>query len=363
MANLSALTQRKFQPDWRGLLDNILCKGTPSRAYNLDFFYDWNVAIKIVEMFDLLPPGKRSDWHYLTPAVQRFCGQDFVRAPLIDIILPAFKARTEDAAAGELKFENGRWYQDEHRGPIMSWEDFEKYKWPDPLEPARAADLEWYSQNLPDDMCIIGGATGQVMENLSFLMGYETLCLSLFDNRDLVRAIADRLTDYYVKCVRAFLQFDRVKVVCAADDMGFKGGTLISPADLREFVLPVHKKLAAMCHAAGRPYLLHSCGNLRDIYPDLFEDVKIDGKHSFEDTIEDVRDVKKAWGRKAAMLGGMDVDFLCRSDEQAIRARVRRTLDACMPGGGFCLGTGNSVTNYMPVENYLAMLDEGLAYQ
>ncbi|UCG15662.1 MAG: hypothetical protein JSV19_10250, partial [Phycisphaerales bacterium] len=31
----------------------------------------------------------------------------------------------------------------------------------------------------------------------------------------------------------------------------------------------------------------------------------------------------------------------------------------CMPGGGFCLGTGNSVTNHMPVDNYLAMLDEG----
>jgi uroporphyrinogen decarboxylase len=58
----------------------------------------------------------------------------------------------------------------------------------------------------------------------------------------------------------------------------------------------------------------------------------------------------------------MDIDFLCRSDEKAIRARVREVLDRCLPGGGYCLGTGNSVTNYISIDNYLAMLDEGRRY-
>ena len=92
---------------------------------------------------------------------------------------------------------------------------------------------------------------------------------------------------------------------------------------------------------------------------DLIEDVKIDAKHSFEDTIEDVRDAKRVYGGRIALLGGIDVDFLCRAGEAAIRARVRDTLDVCMPGGGYCLGTGNSVANYVPLDHYLAMLDEG----
>ena len=33
-----------------------------------------------------------------------------------------------------------------------------------------------------------------------------------------------------------------------------------------------------------------------------------------------------------------------------------------MPGGGYCLGSGNSVTNYIPVDNYLIMMDEGRRY-
>ena len=147
-----------------------------------------------------------------------------------------------------------------------------------------------------------------------------------------------------------------------SDDMGFKTGLLLSPADLREFVLPGHKELAAISHEAGKPYLLHSCGKLAEILDDLIDDVRIDAKHSFEDTIEDVREVKHTYGRRIGLLGGIDVDFLCRSDERAIRARVRDTLDRCMPGGGYCLGTGNSVANYIPLDNYLAMLDEGRLY-
>jgi hypothetical protein len=57
--------------------------------------------------------------------------------------------------------------------------------------------------------------------------------------------------------------------------------------------------------------------------------------------------------------GGIDVDFLCRSSESEIRARVRRTAEVYMPGGGWCLGTGNTPANYVPMENYLAMIDEG----
>ena len=53
------------------------------------------------------------------------------------------------------------------------------------------------------------------------------------------------------------------------------------------------------------------------------------------------------------------MDFLCRATEEQVRQRVRDTLEVCIPGGGHCLGTGNSIANYVPVGNYLAMLDEG----
>jgi uroporphyrinogen decarboxylase len=92
---------------------------------------------------------------------------------------------------------------------------------------------------------------------------------------------------------------------------------------------------------------------------DLIEDVKIDAKHSFEDTIEDIRQVKHTYGQRIGLLGGLDMDFLCRASQEQVRQRVRATLDDCQPGGGYCLGTGNTVANYLNLDNYLAMIDEG----
>jgi uroporphyrinogen decarboxylase len=193
-------------------------------------------------------------------------------------------------------------------------------------------------------------------------MGYETLCYALCDQRDLVAAISRRLIEYYRVIVQRMVAFERVRIVWGSDDMGFRTGTLISPADLREFVLPGHKLMADVAHAAGRLYLLHSCGKLDAILDDLIDEVRIDGRHSFEDTIEPVTAAWQRYGHRTALLGGIDIDFLCRASEQQVRARVRHTLDICHAKGGYCLGTGNSVANYVPLDNYLAMLDEGRRY-
>jgi uroporphyrinogen decarboxylase len=200
---------------------------------------------------------------------------------------------------------------------------------------------------------------GHFAEHISWLMGYETLCYALYDQRDLVQAIADRTLEIDRQVVARLLEFDRVKLIWGSDDMGFRSQPLISPDDMRELVLPGHKALAQMVHDAGRLYILHSCGNLVTIMDDLIDDVGIDARHSWEDTIMDVREAKTVWGERMAILGGIDMDFLCRADEAAIRARVRDTLEVCVPGGGYCLGTGNSVANYVPLDHYLAMLDEG----
>jgi len=275
-----------------------------------------------------------------------------------------FRMQTAPDAAA-LGHAGGRAFEDESVGPITSWAEFERYPWPDPAK-ASAASLEWYQHNLPNDMCVLGSSGyasgigfGRFFKSLSSLMGYESLCFALYEQRDLVAAIVEKLVGLYRGVLECMLQFDRVRLILANDDMGFKTGPLIGPADLRELILPAHKLMADLCHRAGRPYLLHSCGNLALIMDDLIADIGIDGKHSFEDVILPVTAAKSLYGNRIAIIGGIDMDFIARRSEVQVRERVRQTLDACMPGAGYCLGTGNTVANYIPVDNYLAMLDEG----
>lgn len=350
-------------PDWMGLRDCILRKGTPKRVHHIELFLDPEIQDGVCARFGLLEGLDPNDPYYLHRreiAIQSFLGYDYVRCSLGNQDWPMNRHTTQDTAT--LERAEGRSFMDLHQGPITSWAEFEAYPWPK-LEDAQTDSLEWFQKNLPEGMCVMGsGGFAHFAEYLTWLMGYETFCLALFEQRDLVEAIAQRLYDYFDDYLERLLEFDIVKILWGSDDMGFRSGLLMSPADLRKYVLEGHKRMAQMSHAAGRPYLLHACGNLRLIMDDLIDYVQIDAKHSFEDTIEKVTDAKRAYGSRLSLLGGIDVDFLCRSGEQAVRIRVRETLDVCQPGGGYCLGTGNSVANYIPLDNYLAMLDEGRRY-
>lgn len=350
---------RSIAPDWEGLLECITRKGDPERVHPIELFLDAEVKDAVCERYDIdgnLDRGDPFREQKREIALQRFLGYDYVLASLEGLEMPYHEVLAQDTAG--LARREGRAFIDQHTGPIGSWEDFERYPWPD-VERASDRVLEWYQRNLPDDMCVIGGLTGHFAENLSWLLGYETLCYKLYDEPDLVQAIAERTLAMDSAVTRRLVQYDRVEVVWGSDDMGYGKGPLISPAALRQYVLPGHRALARISHEVGRAYILHSCGNLETIMDELIEDVGIDGKHSFEDLIVPPQAAKSRWGDRISILGGIDVDFLCRQDERAVRRRTRETLEACQPGGGYCLGTGNSVANYIPLDHYLAMLDEG----
>ena len=79
-----------------------------------------------------------------------------------------------------------------------------------------------------------------------------------------------------------------------------------------------------------------------------------------QDIIIPVAEFKEKY-QEIAVLGGVDMDKLCRLPEDDLRKYVRGILENCMPER-YALGSGNSIANYVPVKNYLIMLDEGMNY-
>jgi uroporphyrinogen decarboxylase len=127
---------------------------------------------------------------------------------------------------------------------------------------------------------------------------------------------------------------------------------------MRRYFLPSHARIGETARDHRLRRYLHACGNLSSIMEDLIESVGIDGKHSFEDAIEPVEDFHRRYHTRIASLGGVDVDILARGTVEDVRRRTREVIDACAPLGRFAVGSGNSIPNYIPLENYLAMLDE-----
>jgi uroporphyrinogen decarboxylase len=73
-----------------------------------------------------------------------------------------------------------------------------------------------------------------------------------------------------------------------------------------------------------------------------------------------VEEAYERWGGRIAILGGMDVDFMVRATPAEIIRRSKLMLGRAAGRGGYALGTGNSVPEYIPDENYFAMTSAAL---
>ena len=354
------LLEKPVEPDFNAFRDNILRKGTPKRVHFAELFLDGEIRNAIAARYGIGARLDKADpFHALRfeMEIQRFLGYDTVRGVVGTTGFPRPTMPSPDTTDITGQKRAQRNWTDEHSGPVTSWETFEKYPWPDPAK-LDLRQLEWWNKNLDPRMGVVVGCH-QIFEQVTWLMGYETLCLKLYDDPALVDAMFERIGKFFVVVAEAACQFSCVKALFGGDDMGYKTQLMVPPDVLIKKSFPWHRRISEIAHRHGKLNILHACGNLEAVMEHIIDYCRYDGKHSFEDVIQPVTETKRKWGGRIALLGGIDVDFLARSTEPQIRRRVRETLDVCQPGGGYALGSGNSVANYVPVDHYLAMLDEG----
>jgi uroporphyrinogen decarboxylase len=282
-------------------------------------------------------------------------GYDFVRFEQ-SLPFPESKLIIPDAAPGSPK---SREWADEHQSALSGWDDFERIHWPT-IEEFDFFAYDYLNAHLPDGMGLISSHGGGIFEHITWMMSLEGFCSALVNDPALVKTVADKLGELMIGFYHHLLDLDRLIAVFPGDDMGYNVGTLVSPAALRTYFLPWHKKFASLAHGKGLPYFLHSCGNLEKIMKDLIDDVQIDGKHSYENNIIPVQDFQSRYGNRIAVLGGLDLNVLGASSPESVRAQTRFLIETCGGRGRYAIGSGNSIPSYVPVENYLSMVDEAI---
>jgi len=263
---------------------------------------------------------------------------------------PAQKADRRPATAVSRQSESG--------ACIFQPDDVERVGWPDVSAPIDFKPFEMVASLIPPGCKIVGGVcTGPFEVATQALFGLEGLCFALVDMPEIVDEVFARLRALYVSAVRQLATMDAIGACRQGDDLGFKTSTFLPPEQLRRLIFPIYAEMAAAAHSFGKPFILHSCGNLAEVYEDLIA-CGIDAKHSFEDQIMPVAEFKRRYGDRMTPLGGLDVDVICRSDEPALRRYTRKLIEQCFYDGYWAMGTGNSLPPFMPVRNYLIALDE-----
>lgn len=342
-----ALTKDR-QPDFNNLL-KILRREKPDRPTLFEFFLN----DEIYEELSGYNPGSKvgtfmgyAKWMMDS---YRNAGYDYfmLRFPP-EFMFPSKPDVENDKAAARSISQN-------HSVMITDRRTFKSYQWPDPEKIDLTQYAEFGKTVLPGMKAIPFGPNG-VLENTTNILGYDNMCYLLYDDPELLKDVFDKVGGILNRYYELVAGFDYVGAVMVNDDWGYNTQTMLKTADMRELVIPWHKRIVRTIHEAGKPAIMHSCGKLSEVMDDIIDGIGFDAKHSYEDKITPVEEAYELWGRRIAILGGIDVNFICTAKPEEIFLRAAALLEKTKNSGGYALGTGNSVPYYVPKQNYYAMI-------
>ena len=233
-------------------------------------------------------------------------------------------------------------------GMIQSEADLSLLQFPDPHDDALYTEAEQFVTQKEDYASCFVTAIGIFPTILS--MGWESFSVALHENRPFLEEVLDTYCDWMAVVAERVCQlgFD---VFISVDDLAFKSGPFFSPAVFRDLVLPRFRSVARKITI---PWILHSDGNVMLLLEDLLS-LGIAGLHPNEKGAMDIRAMKREYGDRLCLLGNVDLNILGMGTPEEVDEEVRGLIRDVGPGGGYMVSSGNSLADYLRLENVLAL--------
>jgi uroporphyrinogen decarboxylase len=266
------------------------------------------------------------------------------------------------------------WDLDDTKAPLRgarTLADLDAFRgYPDPADPAIWTGKRAEAQAIRDAgfaVLAVGGTALQVGHNYAFTRGFELYLMDMLDDPAFWHGYADRLTDWAIEFMTAFLTpiADLVDVVQFTEDMGSQRALFMSPALYRSFLKPYHRRWMEAIRriAPGAKIAIHTCGSVYDVIPD-FIDIGIEILNPIQPRAANMEPwrLKREFGRDLSFLGGVDIqDLLPRGTVDQVRTATRELIRVLGPGGGFIVAPSHQFQPDVPAANIVAMYDTARA--
>jgi len=335
-----------FEPDFENLKTVLMC-GRGHRVPNIELVIDREIK----DGFLGRPVATLAD----EIAFRYQAGYDYawVTVGMIDPAGTVNKELVQDSDERHFKGKDTRVWADEHEGTIRTPADLETFPWPeaDRLDFSPFVEAEHL---LKPGMKLIA-IVGKVFTAAWQLMGFENLCMGMYEKPDLVEELIRRVGRIQVEVFKKVVQFDTVGAVWVPDDIAYHSGPMVPPEWFIEKVFPYYKTMGDICREAGKPFIYHSDGDMEQMI-DTVIDAGFNALHPIEPESMDIYAVRQRVGKRLCLLGNIRVHTLSTGTPDDVRRLVKDRVLNLGHQGAYCVGSSNSVPNYVPLENYKAML-------
>lgn len=198
--------------------------------------------------------------------------------------------------------------------------------------------------------------TYALFERAWSLMGMEELLAGMLVDPVSTAELFERITEFNLQVLDAILPHE-FEGVYLGDDWGTQQGLIMGPALWRKFIKPPLRRLFDTIKRHGKYVLLHSCGNIAEVLPDLIE-LGVDAYNTVQPEIYDLPKIKQEYGKHLTFWGGISTQrFLPFATPVQVKERCSTVIRTLGNGGGYVFAPTHAVTPDIPVENVQAMLD------
>ena len=184
------------------------------------------------------------------------------------------------------------------------------------------------------------------------LMGEEVACLCYYEQPELMHDIMETLAETAMRVLDTVSEKLTIDQLSVHEDMAGRSGSLVGPKQILEYFQPYFHPIWDMLRSRGtRIFDMDSDGNMNSVL-ESFLDCGLTSMHPMEPAAGmDVVEVRKKFGRKLVMRGGIDKHVL-RGTKEDIRRELEYKMQPLLREGGMAFGVDHRIPNGTPIENY-----------
>jgi uroporphyrinogen decarboxylase len=238
---------------------------------------------------------------------------------------------------------------------VITPKSVEDYPFPDPLEATRWAGYPSPSQP-PGDRFVVASLGFSLFERAWTMAGMEALLIAMVDDKPFANRLLDRILEFNLLVIEQACGY-AIDGMQFGDDWGMQRGLLMGPQLWREFIKPRIKQMYGLAKSKGKAVLIHSCGKVDAVFPDLIE-CGLDVFNPFQPEVMDVYEVKRVYGDRLSFFGGISTQrTLPYATVDETRAEVRQLVRVVGRNGGYIAAPAHSIPGGARPENVAAMIE------